>query len=157
MGKALSDLSQSQMQPTIQHIDRQFVLLAVLMCCLCLQEGARTGAIEATAAATLTAALVNGSTTPLDALTAALGMGAGSGSAPTVPGTLTHDYEFAAVELVKPTRMNKVGAADCSFVLSYTAANVHCLILCFRAGRPRQACCSLAYCVLTSMCAQLQL
>jgi hypothetical protein len=37
-------------------------------------------------------------------------MGAGGNPEPNVPGTLAHDYEFAAVELVKPTRMNKVGA-----------------------------------------------
>lgn len=81
------------------------------MCDPCLQEGQRTGAIEPTTAATLQAALMSGSTTPLDALTAALGMGAGGNPEPHLPGTLTHDYEFAAVELVKPTRMNKVCAA----------------------------------------------
>lgn len=74
----------------------------------CLQEGTRTGAIEPATAATLSAALMSGTTTPLDALTAALGMGANGTAPPQVPGTLTHDYEFAAVELVKPTRMNKV-------------------------------------------------
>lgn len=74
-----------------------------------MQEGVRTGAIEPVTASTLSAALISGSTTPLDALTAALGMNADAPAAPIVPGTITHDYEFAAVELVKPTRMNKVG------------------------------------------------
>jgi hypothetical protein len=73
-----------------------------------LQEGTRTGAIEPAIAATLSAALMSGTTTPLDALTTALGMGANGAAPPQVPGSLTHDYEFAAVELVKPTRMNKV-------------------------------------------------
>jgi hypothetical protein len=81
-----------------------------------MQEGVRTGAIEPVTASTLSAALISGSTTPLDALTAALGMGADA-SAPIVPGTITHDYEFAAVELVKPTRMNKVGCALAGFEL----------------------------------------
>lgn len=75
-----------------------------------LQEGTRTGAIDPATAANLSASLMSGSTTPLDALTQALGMGTAAGAAPLVPGTLTHDYEFAAVELVKPTRMNKVGS-----------------------------------------------
>lgn len=82
------------------------------MLCWLLQEGTRTGAIDPATAASLSASLMSGNTTPLDALTQALGMGTAAGAPPVVPGTLTHDYEFAAVELVKPTRMNKVG--DCS-------------------------------------------
>ncbi len=77
-----------------------------------MQEGTRTGAIDPATATSLSAALMSGSTTPLDALTAALGMGSAANGPPVVPGTLTHDYEFAAVELVKPTRMNKVGSCD---------------------------------------------
>lgn len=72
------------------------------------QKGRNEGAIDPATAATLSTAVLHGSISPLDALTQALGMGAAAAAGPVLPGTLSHDFEFSAVELVKPTRMNRV-------------------------------------------------
>jgi hypothetical protein len=84
-------------------------MLRCAACCdaCCLQEGTRTGAIDPTTAASLSTALISGTTTAVDALSAALGMGPADTTV-QVPGSLTQDFEFSAVELVRPTRMNKV-------------------------------------------------
>jgi hypothetical protein len=112
-----------------------------------LQETARGGAVDpATAAALAAAAQLGGATgnAALDALSNALGGGAAAGAAPAeAEAQMSHDYEFSSVELVKPTRMNKVYLVfACSILeqdLMFVVYNIPTVGIC-RAEQRAKAC-----------------
>jgi hypothetical protein len=111
-----------------------------------LQETARGGAVDpATAAALAAAAQLGGATgnAALDALSNALGGGAAAGAAAEAEAQMSHDYEFSSVELVKPTRMNKVYLVfACSILeqdLMFVVYNIPTVGIC-RAEQRAKAC-----------------
>jgi hypothetical protein len=117
-------------------------------CRAALQETARGGAVDpATAAALAAAAQLGGATgnAALDALSNALGGGgaAGAAAAAEVEAQMSHDYEFSSVELVKPTRMNKVYLVfACSILeqdLMFVVYNIPTVGIC-RAEQRAKAC-----------------
>jgi len=72
------------------------------------QESARSGNVDPATAAAIAAHLGGGSSAAIDALSSALSAGAAAAGAGGADGHISHDYEFSSLELVKPTRMNKV-------------------------------------------------
>jgi hypothetical protein len=94
-----------------------------------------------TAAALASAMQMGGAGNPLDVLTSIM---TGTASAPMeATGFLSHDFEFSAVELVKPTRMNKVYLVfACSILeqdLMFVVYNVPTVGIC-RAEQRAKAC-----------------
>lgn len=101
-----------------------------------MQESARTGNVDASTAAAIAAAAQLGGNSALDAISNAL-----SGAA--VEAQISHDYEFSSVELVKPTRMNKVYLVfACSILeqdLMFVVYNIPTVGIC-RAEQRAKAC-----------------
>lgn len=111
-----------------------------------LQESARSGNVDpATAAALAAAAQMGGATgsAALEALSSALSGAAGAAGLPGVEAKMSHDYEFSSVELIKPTRMNKVYLVfACSILeqdLMFVVYNIPTVGIC-RAEQRAKAC-----------------